>query len=75
MREFAELAFAEVGVRLRWEGSGEDEAGVVDTVDLRRLTAARHGHGDRRAPADGEGPVLPGSVVVGSTRGTTGRPK
>ncbi len=64
VREFAELAFAEVGVRIRWEGSGEEEAGVADTVDLRRLTAARHGHGDGRAPADGEGPVLPGSVVV-----------
>jgi GDPmannose 4,6-dehydratase len=64
VREFVELAFAEVGVALRWEGSGADEAGVVDTVDLRRLTAARYGRGDDPAPVDGEGPVQPGAVVL-----------
>ena len=31
---------------------------------LRRLTAARNGHLDDPAPVDGEGPVLPGAVVV-----------
>ena len=64
VREFVEGAFAEIGVKLRWEGSGAEEAGVVDTVDLRRLTAARSGHLDEPAPADGEGPVLPGAVVL-----------
>ncbi len=64
VREFAELAFAETGVRIRWEGSGAEETGVVDSVDLRRLTAARNGHLDDPAPVDGEGPVLPGAVVV-----------
>jgi GDPmannose 4,6-dehydratase len=64
VREFVELAFAEVGVALRWEGSGADEAGVVDTVDLRRLTAARYGRGDDPAPVDGQGPVQPGAVVL-----------
>ena len=64
VREFVERAFAEIGVTLRWEGSAAEEAGVVDTVDLRRLTAARNGHLDDPAPADGEGPVLPGSVVL-----------
>ena len=64
VREFAERAFAEIGVSLRWEGSGAEEAGVVDAVDLRRLTAARSGHLDDPAPADGEGPVLPGAVVL-----------
>ncbi len=64
VREFAEKAFAEIGVRLRWEGSGAEETGVVDTVDLRRLSAARSGHLDDPAPADGEGPVLPGAVVL-----------
>ena len=64
VREFVESAFAEIGVTLRWEGSGAEEAGVVDTVDLRRLTAARNGHLDDPAPVDGEGPVLPGAVVL-----------
>ncbi len=64
VREFVERAFAEIGVKLRWEGSGAEEAGVVDTVDLRRLTAARNGHLDDPAPADGVGPVLPGAVVL-----------
>ena len=64
VREFAERAFAEIGVRLRWEGSGAEETGVVDAVDLRRLSAARNGDGDDPPPVDGEGPVLPGSVVV-----------
>jgi len=64
VREFVELAFAEIGVRLRWQGSGAEEAGIVDTVDLRRLTAARNGRGDDPAPVDGEGPVQPGAVVL-----------
>jgi GDPmannose 4,6-dehydratase len=64
VREFAERAFAEIGVTLWWVGCAAGETGVVDTVDLRHLTAARNGHLDDPAPADGEGPVLPGSVVL-----------
>ncbi|MFA4966360.1 MAG: GDP-mannose 4,6-dehydratase, partial [Thermoleophilia bacterium] len=67
VREFAEMAFAEIGVALRWEGSGAEEVGVVDAVDLRRFSAARSGHGaghDALSPVDGEGPVQPGSVVL-----------
>jgi GDPmannose 4,6-dehydratase len=59
VREFAELAFSEVGVGLRWERSGAEEAGVVDSVDAGRLAAARAGYG-----GDGPGPVQPGAVVV-----------
>ena len=64
VREFVEKAFAEIGVSLRWQGSGVEEAGIVDTVDLRRLTAARNGRGEDPAPVDGEGPVQPGAVVL-----------
>ncbi|NDY42544.1 GDP-mannose 4,6-dehydratase, partial [Dissulfurirhabdus thermomarina] len=32
VREFCERAFAELGIRLRWEGEGLDETGVVDAV-------------------------------------------
>ena len=64
VRDFVERAFAEIGVRLRWEGSAAEETGIVDTVDLRRLAAARGGRGDDPAPADGEGPIQPGAVVL-----------
>jgi GDPmannose 4,6-dehydratase len=64
VREFVELAFAEVGVRLRFHGTGADEVGTVDSVDLRRLTAARNGRGDDPPPADGVGPVQPGATLV-----------
>jgi GDPmannose 4,6-dehydratase len=66
VREFAQRAFAEVGVTLRFEGEGAEEVGVVDAVDLRRLSAARAGvdPDDALGPADGEGPVTPGDVVL-----------
>ncbi len=81
VREFVRAAFAEVGVTLAFTGSGTDEVGVVDAVDLERLTLARNGGKDEGAggagggeeaaargaahvPIDGEGPVVPGAVVV-----------
>lgn len=33
VREFVEVAFGEIGIKLRWEGSGVDEKGVVDSID------------------------------------------
>ncbi|NMX23534.1 GDP-mannose 4,6-dehydratase [Dissulfurirhabdus thermomarina] len=51
VREFCERAFAELGIRLRWEGEGLDETGVVDAV-----TAPVEG-------AEGRGPRA-GDVVV-----------
>ena len=32
VREFCELAFAELGIKLAWEGEGVDETGRIDTV-------------------------------------------
>jgi GDPmannose 4,6-dehydratase len=61
VREFCDLAFAHIGVRLRWDGSGEEEAGVVDSVDAARLAEARLGHGSARAPGE---LLRPGDVVV-----------
>ncbi len=67
VREFVELAFAEIGVRLRWEGSAAEEAGVIDSVDAGRLAAARAGYGPaarssgQRAPDE---PVQPGVTLV-----------
>jgi len=68
VREFVDLAFAEVGVTLRWERSGAEEAGVVDSVDAGRLAAARDGYGPAAAAADGSAaqgePVQPGVTLV-----------
>ncbi|AEI14078.1 GDP-mannose 4,6-dehydratase [Flexistipes sinusarabici DSM 4947] len=33
VREFVELAAAELGIKLRWEGSGVSEVGIVDSID------------------------------------------
>jgi len=75
VREFVLRAFEEVGIALRFEGEEVDEVGVVDAVDLPRLSAARRGELATRLAAgaaldvrpplvDGEGPVRPGSVVL-----------
>ena len=79
VRDFVLRAFAEVGIKLRFEGEGLEEVGIVDAVDLPRLSAARRGDlaaevtpKDADAPPpiprpaliDGEGPVPPGSVVL-----------
>ena len=44
VREMCELAFAEIGVTLDWRGSGQDEVGVVNSVDAERVAAARAEH-------------------------------
>jgi GDPmannose 4,6-dehydratase len=36
-------AFAEIGVRLRWEGEGAAEKGIVDTIEADSKTALRPG--------------------------------
>ena len=59
VREFVELAFAEIGVGLRWQGSAAEEAGVVASVDAGRLAAARAGYGGH-----GSEPVQPGETLV-----------
>jgi len=33
VREFIKLAFAEVGINLRFEGDGENETGIIDSID------------------------------------------
>ncbi len=53
VREFAEAAFKEAGISLRWEGEGVDEQGVVDSVEAK---------GDQK-PA-----CRPGDVVVSVDR-------
>jgi GDPmannose 4,6-dehydratase len=67
VREFTQLAFAEAGVKLRFEGAAADEVGVVDSVDADLLSAARSGIGGspRRSPGGSDQvTVRPGAVVV-----------
>ena len=44
VREMCARAFAEIGVTLAWQGGGEGEVGVADTVDQGRLREVRAGH-------------------------------
>ena len=62
VREFTQLAFAEAGVNLRFEGAAADEVGVVDSVDAGLLSAARSGPGD--SSGGGEAEVKPGAIIV-----------
>lgn len=38
VRDFINLAFAEVGMHLKWEGTGIDEVGILDTIDFERYS-------------------------------------
>jgi GDPmannose 4,6-dehydratase len=63
VREFAERAFAEVGIHLRWEGEGLSEIGVVAEIDADRLTAAQNG--SRPGVEKGlDSAIAPGRVLV-----------
>jgi GDPmannose 4,6-dehydratase len=67
VREFVEMAFAEVGVTLRFEGTGLDEVGIVDTVDAGKLLEAR-GAGAAAAATKDAGDraeaIMPGRALV-----------
>jgi GDPmannose 4,6-dehydratase len=41
VREMCERAFHEIGLTLGWQGGGEDEVGVIESVDEARLNAMR----------------------------------
>ena len=60
VREFIVRAFAEVGVGLRFEGSGTDEVGVVDTIDESILERARDSYG----PPEASQILTTGATVV-----------
>jgi GDPmannose 4,6-dehydratase len=61
VREMCARAFDEVGLTLAWQGSGEDEVGVVESVDEERFALARTGGEEAaEAPCD----FSPGDVVV-----------
>jgi GDPmannose 4,6-dehydratase len=40
VRDFVQMAFAHVGFTIRWEGTGVEEVGILDDVDVEKYTAA-----------------------------------
>lgn len=40
VRDFIDMAFSEVGMKLRWEGEGVDEVGVLESVDEKKYKLA-----------------------------------
>ncbi|MFN3998103.1 GDP-mannose 4,6-dehydratase [Algoriphagus sp.] len=40
VRDFVQMAFAHVGLTLRWEGEGVEEVGILDDVDVEKYAAA-----------------------------------
>lgn len=44
VREFVELSFKEVGLKIRWEGKGVEEVGILDSVDEARYFEATGHH-------------------------------
>ena len=50
VRQMVETAASELGITLRWEGGGQDEIGIVDSVE--------EGHGVKEAA------LVPGQVIV-----------
>ncbi len=40
VRDFIQMAFAEVGIRIRWEGEGINEVGKLDQVDVEKYKNA-----------------------------------
>ena len=40
VREFCERAFHHLGIKLRWEGEGVNEKGIIDSINKEKITAS-----------------------------------
>lgn len=40
VRDFVQMAFAHVGFTIRWSGSGVDEVGILDSIDIEKFEQA-----------------------------------
>jgi GDPmannose 4,6-dehydratase len=58
VREFCDLAFAELGIRLAWEGEGADEAGRIASVDKEKISDTVAGN------VPGAGQIIAGSQNI-----------
>ena len=61
VREFVELAAGEVGITLRWEGTGVDEKGIVDHVKPLEVKGRRT---EDEAHLNGKKVLTKGDVVI-----------
>ncbi|MFA5517485.1 MAG: GDP-mannose 4,6-dehydratase [Desulfuromonadales bacterium] len=68
VRQMVEEACKVVGIRLRWEGKGTEEVGIVEEMNWdRRHTEDRRQVGpaaDRRTEPSEDGQIEPGTVIV-----------
>ncbi|MGM0540027.1 MAG: GDP-mannose 4,6-dehydratase, partial [Thermodesulfobacteriota bacterium] len=61
VREFCELAFAELGIGLKWEGEGIEEVGIVENAGILECWNAGMG---RQEPGNRKAAVEIGQVLV-----------
>jgi GDPmannose 4,6-dehydratase len=66
VREFVERAFAEVGLRLRWEGQGIGEKGIIESVSTEHweVASAAANPGSGAWKLEAVAPPSPGTTVV-----------
>lgn len=50
VRDFIKMAFAELGLHLRFEGEGVDEVGILDSIDMDTFSQAMPGGKQLKAP-------------------------
>lgn len=60
VRQFVDVAAAELGISLRWVGAGLDEKGIVENVDMQRFTALAAEIGQSVRPPQ----LKPGDAIV-----------
>jgi GDPmannose 4,6-dehydratase len=65
VRQFCELALGELGIRLRWEGTGVEEKGIIDSVmsDKLGVMSEDNPSSDSRLTAHSS-PLAPGKTIV-----------
>lgn len=62
IRDFVRMAFAEVGINLRFEGAEENEVGIIDSFDMQKYELALAMINDQRSTTNGH--LKLGQVVV-----------
>ena len=60
VRQFVDVAAAELGITLRWEGTGLEEKGIVESLDMPRFTALAAAIGQPERSLS----VKPGDAIV-----------
>ncbi len=64
VREFCQLAFAEVGIHLSWEGKGVEEVGKVESVRRKASDVRSEENNDSRLTTHDSRTIAPGATVI-----------